>query len=148
VLLRDTRQLTALAVPIAMTQLAQVALTTTDTVMMGLIGTEALAAGGLAIVLFNQLRTMGVGLVTALGNQVAAAVARGEAAGASPRDEVRDQVRAAFVLATLAGIAGVVIMVALGEALPWLVQDAAVVSRAQPMILALAQDWCRACGSR
>ena len=64
----DSRQLAALAVPIALTQLAQVALTTTDTLMMGLIGTTALAAGGLAIVLFNQVRTMGAGLVTAIGN--------------------------------------------------------------------------------
>jgi MATE family, multidrug efflux pump len=36
--------------------------------MMGLLGTTALAAGGLAIVLFNQVRTMGAGLVTAIGN--------------------------------------------------------------------------------
>src|SRR5918997_1911141 len=75
----DSRHLAALAVPIALTQLAQVALTTTDTLMMGLIGTVALAAGGLAIVLFNQVRTMGVGLVTAVGNQVAAANARDSA---------------------------------------------------------------------
>ncbi|MFE6775210.1 MATE family efflux transporter [Streptomyces sp. NPDC057702] len=83
-LLRDSRALATLAVPLALTQLAQVALTTTDTVMMGLLGTTDLAAGGLAIVIFNQLRTMGVGLVTAVGNQVAAAAARAENADGPP----------------------------------------------------------------
>ncbi|MGC0416467.1 MATE family efflux transporter [Embleya sp. AB8] len=69
----ETRALVALAAPLAVTQVAQVALTTTDLVMMGALGAGALAAGGLAIVVFNQLRTMGVGMVTALGNQIAAA---------------------------------------------------------------------------
>ncbi|MFE7075068.1 MATE family efflux transporter [Streptomyces sp. NPDC057620] len=78
VLLRDSRALGVLAVPLVLTQLAQVALTTTDTVMLGLLGTNELAAGGLAIVIFNQIRTMGVGLITSVGNQVAAAAARAE----------------------------------------------------------------------
>ncbi|MGW6013113.1 MATE family efflux transporter [Streptomyces sp. NPDC055210] len=79
-LLRDSRALGVLAVPLVLTQLAQVALTTTDTVMLGLLGTTELAAGGLAFVIFNQIRTMGVGLVTSVGNQVAAAAARAEQA--------------------------------------------------------------------
>ena len=33
--------------------------------MIGVLGVEALAADGLAILLFNQVRTMGVGLITA-----------------------------------------------------------------------------------
>jgi multidrug resistance protein, MATE family len=68
--LGGSRELLALATPIALTQLAQVALTTIDIVMIGVLGVEALAAGGLAIVLFNQVRTMGVGLITAAGNRV------------------------------------------------------------------------------
>ncbi|MEU9448644.1 MATE family efflux transporter [Streptomyces sp. NPDC048277] len=133
----DSRALATLAVPLVLTQLAQVALTTTDTVMMGLIGTEALAAGGLAMVVFNQLRTMGVGMVTAVGNQVAAADARaepGEAAG----EDVRDLVRAALLLATLAGVAGAVLMVLIGHALVWLGQDPDVVHVAQPMLYTMA----------
>ncbi|MFF4602870.1 MATE family efflux transporter [Streptomyces sp. NPDC001339] len=142
-LLRDSRALAALAVPLALTQLAQVALTTTDTVMMGLMGVEALAAGGLAMVIFNQLRTMGVGMVTAVGNQVAAAAARAESADAdASRDEadedVRDLVRAALTLATLAGLTGAVLMVLIGHAVAWLGQDAAVVDAAQPLLYAMA----------
>ncbi|MFF3002666.1 MATE family efflux transporter [Kitasatospora sp. NPDC057940] len=161
-LARDSRALTALAVPLALTQLAQVALTTTDTIMMGVLGTEALAAGGLALVIFNQLRTMGVGLVTSVGNQVAAAAARAERgaeaagtekAGAEEADteadaaaepataadhEVRGLVRAAMAVATLAGLAGAVLMVLIGQAATWLGQDATVAHRAQGMLAALA----------
>ncbi|MFJ8080091.1 MATE family efflux transporter [Streptomyces sp. NPDC096205] len=138
-LLTDSRALATLAVPLALTQLAQVALTTTDTVMMGLIGTEALAAGGLAMVIFNQLRTMGVGLVTAVGNQVAAADARREKDGSAQAvAELRDLVRASLLLATLAGAAGAVLMVLVGHAVRWLGQDPDVVDAAQPVLYAMA----------
>ncbi|HEX8761504.1 MAG TPA: MATE family efflux transporter, partial [Pseudonocardiaceae bacterium] len=131
----DSRQLTALAVPIALTQLAQVALTTTDTVMMGLIGTTALAAGGLAIVLFNQVRTMGVGLVTAVGNQVAAANARDSMGRPA---QLRELVGAGLVVATTAGVLGAAVLIGLSHALVWFGQDPAVVKPAQQMSLALA----------
>ncbi|MDQ4009194.1 MAG: MATE family efflux transporter [Actinomycetota bacterium] len=131
----DSRQLTALAVPIALTQLAQVALTTTDTVMMGLISTTALAAGGLAIVLFNQVRTMGVGLVTAVGNQVAAANARD---CADRPALLRDLVRAGLVMATAAGMLGAAVLIGLSHALAWFGQDPVVIQPAQQMVLALA----------
>ena len=136
----DSRQLLALATPIAFTQLAQVALTTVDIVMIGALGVEALAAGGLAIVLFNQLRTMGVGLITAAGNRVASIAAQ-EDAGALSEDaerEVRDVVRASLLLATAAGVAGAVLMIGGAQALTLLGQDHAVVDGAQPMLLALA----------
>jgi MATE family multidrug resistance protein len=130
----DGRELLALAVPIGLTQLAQVALTTTDLVMIGVLGVEALAAGGLAIVVFNQLRTMGVGLLTATGNQVAAIAAQRRDA----EREVRDLVRASLAVATLAGLGGAVLMAAGAHALTWLGQDRAVVELARPMLLALA----------
>ncbi|MFD0277477.1 MATE family efflux transporter [Kitasatospora sp. NPDC127111] len=79
-LARDGRALAVLAVPLALTQLAQIALTTTDMVMMGGLGTAELAAGGLAVVIFVQVRIMGAGLITPVGNQVAAAAARAERA--------------------------------------------------------------------
>lgn len=140
-LLRDSRALGVLAVPLILTQLAQVALTTTDTVMMGLLGTTELAAGGLAIVIFNQLRTMGVGLVTSVGNQIAGAAARAEKDGADAEEsqqEVRSIVRASLAVATLAGIAGALLMILIGQALTWLGQDAEVVDLTQTMLYALA----------
>ncbi|REF00864.1 MATE family efflux transporter [Thermomonospora umbrina] len=135
--LRDGRALAALAVPLALTQLAQVALTTTDTVMLGLLGTEELAAGGLALVVFNQCRTMGVGLVTAVGNQVAAADARAERGDGDGAD-IRDLVRGAMALSTLAGVAGALVMIGIGRALGWLGQDPEVVDAARTMLTALA----------
>ncbi|WP_428936389.1 MATE family efflux transporter [Streptomyces sp. ACT015] len=148
-LLRDSRALGALAVPLVLTQLAQVALTTTDTVMMGLLGTTELAAGGLAIVVFNQIRTMGVGLVTSVGNRVAAAAALAEPAaphadqsggdtGEAARDEVRGIVRAGLAVATLAGVGGALLMVLVGQLLPLLGQDSAVVDLTRTMLYALA----------
>ncbi|MFJ4620788.1 MATE family efflux transporter [Streptomyces sp. NPDC088812] len=147
-LLRDSRALGALAVPLILTQLAQVALTTTDAVMMGLLGTTELAAGGLAIVIFNQIRTMGVGLITSVGNQVAAAAARAEqAAGGTDgtdgtqepaHDETRAIVRASLAIATLAGVTGALLMILIGQALTLLGQDAQVVHLTRSMLHALA----------
>jgi MATE family multidrug resistance protein len=140
-LLRDSRALATLAVPLVLTQLAQVALTTTDTVMMGLMGAEALAGGGLALVIFNQLRTMGVGMVTAVGNQVSAASARAEEGAElteDAREEVRDVVRAALALATLSGIVGALVILLIGQAVAFLGQDQDVVDTAWPVLLALA----------
>ncbi|MFD8912368.1 MATE family efflux transporter [Streptomyces sp. NPDC059575] len=144
-LLRDGRALGALAVPLVLTQLAQVALTTTDTVMMGLLGTTELAAGGLAIVIFNQIRTMGVGLVTSVGNQIAAAAARAEQGGTEggtteeeARGEVRGIVRASLAVATLAGAVGALAMILIGQALTRLGQDAGVVGLTRTMLYALA----------
>ncbi|MER7792874.1 MATE family efflux transporter [Streptomyces sp. NPDC097640] len=153
-LLRDSRALGVLAVPLILTQLAQVALTTTDTVMMGLLGTTELAAGGLAIVIFNQIRTMGVGLVTSVGNQVAAAAARAEQAAhstddaqesadtdtaqESAHDDVQAVVRASLAVATLAGAAGALVMILIGQTLTWLGQPPSVVGLTQKMLYALA----------
>src|SRR6266568_2326088 len=102
----DGRQLTALATPIAMTQLAQVAVSTTNIALMGSLGVNQVAAGGLALVLFNQIRTMCVGLITATGNQVATAVSRSEKRNISADNEIRDVVRASLLISTVAGIAG------------------------------------------
>jgi MATE family multidrug resistance protein len=139
---KDSRELAVLAVPLAITQLAQVALTTSDTAMMGLIGAEALAAGGLAVVLFNQLRTMGVGLVTAVGNQIAAATAAesGPVASRHPDGvaETRRILRASVAVATLAGVLGAAIMIGLSYLLGFLGQDPAVAAAARPTVLALA----------
>lgn len=42
----DAAQIGVLAAPLILTQLAQVALTTTDIVMMGMLGPREIAAGG------------------------------------------------------------------------------------------------------
>lgn len=137
----DHRRLARLAVPLSLTQLAQVALTTTDVVLMGVLGTTALAGGGLAITLFNQVRTMGVGLVTSTGNLVAAAVAEaGEANPMTPATvlRVRAIAAAALLVATAAGAVGALLLVGLGLALEHLGQSVAVADQARVMLFALA----------
>lgn len=134
----DGRQLTSLATPIAMTQLAQVAVSTTNIALMGTLGVQQVAAGGLALVLFNQIRTMCVGLITGTGNQVATVVSRAEKQGRRADIQVREVVRSSFLIATLAGVLGGAVLIGLGWALRWLGQDAAVLADARPMMVALA----------
>ncbi|WP_024800201.1 MATE family efflux transporter [Nocardia sp. BMG51109] len=134
----DWRSLSTLATPIALTQLAQIAVSTTNIALMGSLGITQVAAGGLALTLFNQIRTMCVGLITATGNQVATVLSRAEKRGTDPDGEIRDVVRSSFLIATVAGLLGGLVLVALGWALQWLGQDAAVLSAARPMMVALA----------
>ncbi|MBF6097599.1 MATE family efflux transporter [Nocardia cyriacigeorgica] len=134
----DGKRLTALATPIALTQLAQIAVSTTNIALMGSLGVRQVAAGGLAIVLFNQIRTMCVGLITGSGNQIASAVSAAGKRGDSADREVRDVVRSSFLIATLAGLLGGVVLVGLGWSLHWLGQDAGVLADARPMMVALA----------
>ena len=132
-----TVHIAGLAVPLILTQFAQVALSTTDIVMMGLLGPLDIAAGGLALAVFNLLRTMGVGLVTPTGNLVAAAsanLAHSEYAQA----EIRDMVRASFTIATLAGLLFWGLMLGAGKLLAWLGQDAAVVAKTSDYLFAAA----------
>lgn len=144
-LVRGYRPLVAVAAPITGIQLAQIALTTTDLIMLGSMSVVAVAAGGLAITLYNQLRTMCVGVITAVGNMVAKAVGSGEArtgGGEGPdeqaRDEVRKVVRAAFLVATGVAALGGVVLVALSYLLALFGQDSQVLDQARPMMMALA----------
>ncbi|WP_067892799.1 MATE family efflux transporter [Nocardia vaccinii] len=134
----DGRQLTALATPIAMTQLAQVAVSTTNIALMGSLGVDQVAAGGLALVLFNQIRTMCVGLITATGNRVATVAGRAEKRNALADNEIREVVRASLLISTVAGILGGLVLIGLGWALRRLGQDEAVLAQARPMMVALA----------
>lgn len=134
----DGRQLTALAAPIALTQLAQIAVSTTNIALMGTLGVREVAAGGLAMVLFNQIRTMCVGLITGTGNQIATSVSAAGKRGESADREVRAIVRSSFLIATVAGILGGAVLVGLGWALRWLGQDAGVLADARPLMIALA----------
>ncbi|AYG70030.1 MULTISPECIES: MATE family efflux transporter [unclassified Rhizobium] len=133
-----------LAAPIAGIQFAQVALTSADLLMMGLISVEAVAAGGLAVLLYNQLRTMCVGMVTGVGNMIASAIARGERRTSDGKgdeiahDEVRELVSASMLLATIVATGAGIVLVALSHLLGFLGQDSKIVSLAQPIMLTLA----------
>ncbi|MFG1797209.1 MATE family efflux transporter [Nocardia sp. NPDC049149] len=141
---REYRAIVALAAPIAGIQLAQAALTTVDLAMMGLLGVASVAAGGLALLLYNQLRTMCVGMVTGVGNMIAGAVGRSEKRtgradlDAQARGEIRGYVRAAAFVATVASGVGALVLIVLGYALQWFGQDPEVLALARPIMWTLA----------
>ncbi len=133
-----------MAAPIAGIQFAQVALTSTDLLMMGFISVQAVAAGGLSLLLYNQLRTMCVGMVTGVGNLIAASVGR---SGETYRnicnydvatDEIRDLLCAAMLIATIAATIAGVILVIFSQILTFLGQATAVATLAKPIMLTLA----------
>jgi MATE family multidrug resistance protein len=123
-------------VPIAATQLAQIAVSTTNLALMGRLGVTQLAAGGLAMVLFNQVRTMCVGLITASGNRIATSAGRRGSLGRTC--EIRAEFRASMLVATGAGVLAAAVLIALSWGLRLLGQDPAVLADARPMMLALA----------
>lgn len=129
----EWRALLALALPLSLTQLSQVVLGTGLLWLAAQDGAMSLAVMGLAMVLFNQLRTMGVGLITPTGNLVATALARGEAEQA-----VRRHLLAGLWLATLAGGFGLLVLCLAGWWLPYLGQDEALLRPTLPVLALLA----------
>ena len=67
----EVRATLALSWPIILTNLLQIALTTTDVIMMGRLGPDALASGVLAANLFFAFVIFGIGVVTAVAPMVA-----------------------------------------------------------------------------
>src|SRR5665647_893457 len=67
-----------LAVPLALTQLGQIAMMTTDLALIGRLGDEALAAAALAHTVFFVTFTFGMGLVSAVAPLAAQAFGSGD----------------------------------------------------------------------
>lgn len=132
------RPLLALSVPLAATQLANIALAATDTAVLGHVGIGALAGGGLAVVWFNQIRTMGVGLITPLGNRIAEVHGNHGVPEERRLARIRQLSALGLLLTTVAGLAGALLMILIGWALPHLGQAPEIVEVAQPTMLALA----------
>jgi MATE family multidrug resistance protein len=128
----NSRALLTLAFPLILTNFAYVALTTVDIVMLGRLGALEIAAAGLAIALFNQLRTTGTGLVTGVSNLVAEANARGD------QQRIRDLLFAGFFWATVSGVVFCVALLSIGPLLVRLGQDPAVVAKAGDFLMILA----------
>ncbi|PWK75542.1 MATE family efflux transporter [Aminobacter sp. AP02] len=130
----DARHILELAVPLALTQLAQVAISTTSIIVLGLLGSVELAAGGLAIGLFNLLRTMGVGLAVGTANLVAE-----EARSAGDAGKIARYAAASLQISTLAGLAAMAFMTQVEPLLLILGQDAEVARLAG--IYLMATSW-------
>ncbi|WP_079273290.1 MATE family efflux transporter [Streptomyces sp. TN58] len=129
---RNSSALLKLAFPLILTNFAYVALTTVDIVMLGRLGAVEIAAAGLAIALFNQLRTTGTGLVTGVSNLVAEARVRDD------RKRVGALLFAGFFWATVCGVVFCVALMLIGPLLVLLGQDPTVVDKAGEFLMVLA----------
>ena len=87
--LAEARELLRLAVPMAATQLAQMIILATDTVMLGHFSKEALAAGALGNTVYFLVWLLGSGLPMAV-SPVIAHVQGKHASAAKPRDGIRE----------------------------------------------------------
>lgn len=119
----EMRLLLQLAIPLILTQLAQVAILTTDVIMMGLLDEINLAAGGLAFFLFNILRTMGFGMVIGMANLVA------KANGANYGAALPENLFAGLIVATGSAVLAGVLLLLAPKWLPHLGQDPQIASQ-------------------
>jgi multidrug resistance protein, MATE family len=78
-LIRELSETLKLAAPMALTQLGQIAMTTTDLVLIGRISDEAIAAAGLAGTIYFVSFTFGMGLMAAVAPLAAQAFGAGDA---------------------------------------------------------------------
>ncbi len=111
----------ALGWPLVVAQLASVALTATDVVMMGWLGPKELAAGSLATSVFFPLFVGGIGLVSAAGPLIAQAI------GAREGKSVRRTVRQGFWIALMATLVITPLVLLLGDFFTLIGQDPEVV---------------------
>ena len=94
---REARATVALATPLALAQIAQIAIGTTDVVMMGWLGPASLAAGALGHNLLFPLFLFGLGIVSAVSPMVA------QELGARNYPGVRRTLRQGLWIALLVG---------------------------------------------
>lgn len=94
----ELRATLRLAAPLALAQLAQMGMGLTDTILLGALGRDALAAGGLGAGLFFTVSAVLQGLVFGVGILVA------HARGAETYDKIPAVLRGGFVVATLVAL--------------------------------------------
>jgi MATE family multidrug resistance protein len=87
-----------LAAPLALAQLAQIAMGATDTILLGTLGRDALAAGGLGANLYFTL------MIVVSGGLIAVSILVAHARGADAHDRIAPILRGGFLLALLSSI--------------------------------------------
>lgn len=124
----ELRATFALAWPLVIAQLAQTALTTTDVIMMGWLGPQALAAGTLATTFLMPFLLLGIGIVGAVAPLIA------QARGARDIKSVRRIARQGFWAAILLAILLIPVILQIRPVLLWLGQNPVVTGRAEEYI--------------
>ncbi len=121
----EGRAFLKLAVPLAIAQIAQFAVGFVDTIMMGHLSTESLAAGGLASTTFQMLLTIVSGFVMSVGVLAAAAY------GASKKERLTGLARQGLWLSLLLSLPLMILLWRMSPVLSALNQPDVVVSLAQ-----------------
>src|ERR1700733_2068505 len=93
---RELRAIVALSWPLALANLTQVAMGTTDVMMMGRLGADTLAAGALGANLYFMAFIFGAGLLNATAPIIARDLGRDPGAAAPVRATVRVGLWSAF----------------------------------------------------
>ena len=122
----EARAFLALALPLAGAQVAQAAVGFVDTLMMGRLGANTLAAGGLAAISFQLLLAVVGGLVMAVGPLVA------EAYGAGQKPQIEAVARQGFWLALALSLPMMLVLSQLDGALRLLGQPAVIADLTAP----------------
>lgn len=131
--------LLALGGPMALTQIIQFSIYTVDTIMIGRVGTEALAAAAIGTVIYFLLWMIGAGPVSAVTPMVSQAI--GTTLGnsdASARRDARRSVRMALWLVVLLTVPMFGFLFFTSDILIAFGQDPAISEKAQTYVLALA----------
>lgn len=129
----EIRATLALAAPLILTNLGQIAIMTTDVVMIGTLGPHALAASALGSALVFILWMFGVGVVTAVAPMVAQARGRGRRVAA----DLRRTVQQGLWAATLVAIPCIALLMLAGPGLRWMGQDPALVTATESYLAPL-----------
>ncbi len=95
---QETGATLRLTLPLAGGMLSHIGMALTDTILLGGLGRDALAAGGLAVAIFATLTTVLHGFVAGIGILVA------HAQGARRPEDIPPVLRGGFLLATLAAL--------------------------------------------
>ena len=141
-LAEHVRRTLVLGLPLVGAQLAQILVNTTDTVMLGWLSTEALAAGTLAMQLYFVLFIVGIGFAAAMVPVIAAAIGEEEAAkeasgDASDHDETTREIRRA----TRMGLWVLILISALFMVPLWFAGPILRALEQPPEVIALAVDY-------
>jgi MATE family multidrug resistance protein len=127
---REGRALFALSVPIVLTNIGQVAIQTTDVLLIGWLGAEALAASVLGINAMFVLLLFAIGVVIATAPMIAQDLGRDRSAVREPRRTVRQGLWVALAI----GLPASLVLWQIAPILRALGQDPALIAAAEPYV--------------
>ena len=131
----EIKAMLSLGVPLALSQLAQIAIQTTDVVLLGWLGPDSLAAAGLATNVWIIMFLFGLGVVSAVSPIVSQIVGRPEKRGKVRA--IRRVVRQGFWAAALLSVPFMVVCWFIEPILLLFGQDPALAAAGSPFLHAL-----------